>query len=236
MFISYMIGIYDLYVDFPQQKITIIGWAEPEKIVKAIKKTRKSAIICSHLEQSNQPSQETEPVPESVTAEAEGGAPPPEQPPPEAALPEIKKEPPLPPENPPPEENQVPEQVNEGSRFSQPSKPNEREEIHVIYHHPPDYGNRYAYGHYHQPVFGGVPPQPVHVTHSYNTYKPLPYVTEYSYVHSPPEYTHYSRPHQYSQVYYTGNNGNDTVSGSGSGNGNITSMFSEENPNACSIV
>lgn len=233
-----MIGIYDLYVDFPQQKITIIGWAEPEKIVKAIRKTRKSATICSHIEQPDQPPQETEPVPESGTAEAEGGAPPPEQPPPEAAAPpEVEKEPPLPPENPLPEEKPVPEPANEGSRFSQPPKPNEREEIHVIYHHPPDYGNRYAYDHYHQPVFGGGLPQPVHVTHSYNTYKASPYVTEYVYGHSTPAYTHYGRPSdQYSQVYYTGNNGNGNTSGSGSRNGNITSMFSEENPNACSIV
>ncbi|QHO37671.1 heavy metal-associated isoprenylated plant protein 25 isoform X3 [Arachis duranensis] len=38
-------GIYDLYIDYPQQKITIIGWADPEKILKAIKKTRKIATI-----------------------------------------------------------------------------------------------------------------------------------------------------------------------------------------------
>lgn len=199
--------------------------------MKAIKKTRKSAIICSHTQQSDQPAQETEPAPEGGTTE--GGAPPPE-----SASTQTEG---APPENPPAEEKRAPEPANEISQGSQPPKPKEAEEIHVIYHHPPDYGYRYAYGQYNQqgvggqwntnpigPGFRGEPPQPVNVTHSYNTYKPSPYVTEYAYLHSPPGYTHYSRPDQYSQVYYSGNNGN--------GNGNITSMFSEENPNACSIV
>lgn len=218
--------------------------------MKAIKKTRKSAIICSHTEQSDQPVQETEPAPEG--GPAEGGVPPPESASTqaeEAAPPEAPKETPPPPENPPAEEKLAPEPVNEISQGSQPPKPKEAEEIHVIYHHPPDYGYRYAYGQYNQqgvggqwntdpigPGFRGEPPQPVHVTHSYNTYKPSPYVTEYAYLHSPPGYTHYSRPDQYSQVYYSGNNGNGSGNGNRNGNGNITSMFSEENPNACTIV
>lgn len=37
-------------VDLSQQKITIIGWEDPEIIVKAIKKTRKNAIICYQTE------------------------------------------------------------------------------------------------------------------------------------------------------------------------------------------
>ncbi|XP_031114025.1 heavy metal-associated isoprenylated plant protein 36-like [Ipomoea triloba] len=44
-------GIYEVYIDFPDQKITIVGRADPEKIVKAIKKSRKSAVICCHTEQ-----------------------------------------------------------------------------------------------------------------------------------------------------------------------------------------
>lgn len=237
----YMAGIYDLYIDFPQQKITIIGWADPEKIVKAIKKTRKTAIICSHTEQSDQPAQQTEPAPEGGTSE--GGAPPPEstnppteQPQTEAVPSEAPKESPPLPENRPPEEKPSPESANERtSQSTPPSKPKELEEIHVINHHPPDYGYRYAHDHYHQQGNGGQwnaystgpgfrePPQPIYVTHSYNTYKPSPYVTEYAYPQSPLGCLHHSRPD-----YYSGNNGN--------GNGNITSLFSEENPNACSIV
>ncbi|XP_010528813.1 PREDICTED: uncharacterized protein LOC104805828 isoform X2 [Tarenaya hassleriana] len=49
-------GINDIYVDFPGQKLTVVGWADPEKIVKAIRKTRKTATICSHEDQ-----QKTEP-------------------------------------------------------------------------------------------------------------------------------------------------------------------------------
>ncbi|KAH6785930.1 hypothetical protein C2S51_038385 [Perilla frutescens var. frutescens] len=161
-------GIYDLYIDFPQQMITIIGWAEPEKIVKAIKKIRKRAIICSHSEQPDQQAQETEPVPEGGTTE--GGAAPPESTNPQAEQP--PKESPPPPDNPP-----APEPTNETSQSSQPSKP---EEIHVIYHHPPDYVYRYACGQWNTnpigPGFREEPPQPVHVTHSYNMYKPSPYI------------------------------------------------------------
>ncbi|KAK4433891.1 Heavy metal-associated isoprenylated plant protein 23 [Sesamum alatum] len=267
-------GIYDLYVDFPQQKITIVGWADPAKIVKAIKKTRKTAIICSHTEQSDEPAAVA--PPENGTPEASGEAPPPpppestnpppEQPPAEAAPPaEAQKEPPPPatppptqPENPPTEAKLSQESDNDPpSQSSQSSKPREHEEIHVIYHHPPDYGYRYAYGHYVQndnnrqwnanayPTGPGFrveppqppqppqpphPPQPVYVTHSYNTYRPSPYTTEYAYPQSPPGYSYYSRPDNYNHVYYGGSNGN------GNGNGNITSMFGEENPNACTIV
>lgn len=178
------------------------------------------------------------------------------------------------------------------------------EEVHVVYHHPPDYGYRYAYNpniqgyngqssYTHAPTTQGYglqagssvngptirhePPPPVYVAHSYNTYKPSPYVTEYvtppvqfshhsrpeppQYVHysrpeppkytqynrqetpqytyysrpepPPPQYTYYSRPDPQQYTHYNDEyrNGN-----SGSGNGNISSMFSDENPNACRIV
>lgn len=282
-------GIYDLYVDFPQQKITIIGWADPEKIVKAIKKTRKTAIICSHTEQSDQQAQQTtEQVPEGGSAEGGEGATPPEpnkppaeQQPAEAAPPpEPQKEsPPPPPENPPSDANPPPDSANGPTSQSsvQNSIPKDPEQIHVVYHHPPDYGHRYSYGPYPQQGNGGQgfirdPPQPVYVTHSYNAYKPSPYVTEYAHPQSQPEYSrysrpdhynqvhqsqpvyshynrpdnydqvyqsqpvysHYGRPDNYSPVYYSGNSSNGN--GNGNGNGNITSMFSEENPNACTIV
>lgn len=246
-----MLGIYDLYIDFPQQKITIIGWADPANIVKAIKKTRKTAIICSHTEQPDQPVQEPESEPEG--GKPEGGAPT-SPPPPEAINPPTEQvappEAPSPPDNPPPppDEKPSPESANERetSQSAQPSKPKEPEEIHVIHHHPPNYGYQFGYSHYNQEGnsgmntypsgqgFRGAPAQPVYVTHSYNTYKPSPYVTEYAYPQPPPTYSHYSRPDHYSQGYYSGNSSNGSVNGNG--NGNITSMFSEENPNACSIV
>ncbi|KAL2506815.1 Copper chaperone [Abeliophyllum distichum] len=208
-------GIYDLYFDFPQQKITIIGWADPAKIAKAIKKTRKTAIICSHSESSDdQPDQPSEPPPD-------GGAPPlprPESTSQPVAEASPQEEAPKP-ENPPPEP------------AIQSSIPRDVEEIHVIHHHhAPDY--RYRYGQLNpNPTAPGIirvdPPQPTYVTHSYNSYKPSPYVTEYAYINrSPPTDTqYYSRPADYyCDEYSTGNNGN------------VTSIFSDENPNACRIV
>ncbi|CAL5346903.1 unnamed protein product [Camellia sinensis] len=254
-------GIYDHYIDFPQQKLTIIGWADPEKIIKAIKKTRKIAIICSHSEQPDPPAQPTETSPGQPTEQA----PAPDManpPPPEGAPPAEppKDPPPPPPENPPPGAPPPTTANDPASQPPQPSRPKDAEEVHVIYHHPPVYDYRYGYGHGYghsygnnyggqwnnypnSPQYRHEPSPPVYatrsdntytplpyVTHSYNTYKPSPYVTEYEYSNrSPPRYMHYSsRPERYSDDYNSSNNGN--------GNGNITSMFSDENPNACRIV
>ncbi|XP_015573264.1 proline-rich protein 2 isoform X2 [Ricinus communis] len=245
--VSTAISIYDLYINVPQQKLTVIGWADPEKIVKAIRKTRKIATICSHTEPSDQPpAQPTEPpqpAPEGAAPPAHEAANPPatEVPPAEAAAPpaEPPKDPP-PPENPPPqppEEKPSPSSVAIETNANQPpqsSGPKDVGEVHVIYHHPPDYGYRYGYGHSsggqwnRYPNGHGLPPeppQPVYVTHSYNTYRPSPYVTEYEYIRSPPRHTTYSRMDHYSDDYHEN-----------SRNGNITSIFSDENPNACRIV
>lgn len=284
LILFFLTGIYDLYIDFPQQKLTIIGWADPEKIMKAIKKTRKIATICSHTEQPTEPPLQEEPAPE------DNGQP--QQPPPHEAAqpnhpplteaPSPEQAPPVePPQDQPPPENPTPpppepqpspiaaDTNNAGHHPVQPSSssssgPKDVGEVHVIYHHPPDYGYRhgygygYGYGHGHGHCYNGywnkyhngqghppqeapapvpapvpVPPSPVYVTHSYNTYKPSPYVTEYEYIRSPPSQTHFhNRIERYNedqnQYYYNVNSGNN--------NGNITSIFSDENPNACRIV
>ncbi|KAK4425913.1 Heavy metal-associated isoprenylated plant protein 23 [Sesamum alatum] len=246
-------GIYDIYVDLSQQKITVIGWADPEIILKAIKKTRKGAIISSHSQPFHQP---IEPTPEGGATR--GGAPPPEStnPPAETAPPEGGGAPPseaetTPPEEPSKEQKDQENPSNESaiatsSELTECSEPKDHEAIHVIHHHPPKYNYRSAYCYNYQHGYGGQwhdshggpgfrrehsqPLQPVCVTHGYNTYKPSPYVTEYAYYSapgSPPRYLQYSsRPDHYTQDYYSGN----------TGNGNITSMFSEDNPNACRIV
>lgn len=235
-----------MYIDFPQQKVTIIGWADPEKIVKAIKKTRKVATICAHIEPTDQAAQPSEQAP------AEAGTPEPDtvNPPPTEASPSPPAEPPkdppppenpLPPENPPPPETKpspMATDTNAGKPTGPSSRPTDVEEVHVIYHHPPDYRYRYGYSH----AYGGhgnnyhngqgsrnePPPPPIYATHNYNTYRPSPYVTEYEYVRSPPQYTHYSRMDHYSEDYHSSSIRNN--------NGNITSIFSDENPNACRIV
>ncbi|XP_050373555.1 leucine-rich repeat extensin-like protein 3 [Argentina anserina] len=282
-------GIYDLYIDFPQQKLTIIGWADPEKIVKAIKRTRKIATICSHIEQP------TEPAPPAEQQPPEGGAaappdavnppptesPPPAEPtpPPEAAPPaEPPKDPPPPEQQPPPPPPQpLPTPVAAETNLGQQHpvyhhRPREVGEVHTVYHHPPDYDYRYAdypsaypgyynrYQSYHNsqgplpeptpppapapapspsPAPAFVPPPihapPVYVTHSYNTYRPSPYVTEYGYVQPPPpQQTYSSRISQ--NHYYNEDQSYHNYSSNGNGNGNITSIFSDENPNACTIM
>lgn len=250
-------GIYDLYIDFPQQKLTIIGWADPERIMKAIKKTRKVATICSHTEVADPAA----PPPSEPPPQEGSSAPPPapdagpsNPPSAEAPPPPPSKEPP-PPENPTPEPMQptpppVTIDTNAGEP-GQPSRPKELGEVHVVYHHPPpEYGYRYGYGHGYagywnryqngqgpqEPAPAPAPVPPVYVTHSYNTYKPSSYVTEYEYIRSPPRQPNYTRIDPYytrndhyneeQQYYVNGNNGN----------GNITSIFSDENPNACIIV
>ncbi|KAK3027734.1 hypothetical protein RJ639_042474 [Escallonia herrerae] len=255
-------GIYDIYIDFPQQKLTIIGWADPEKIVKAIKKTRKTAAICSHTEPTDPPAQPMEPSPEGGAPAPESANPPPAEAPPADAAPpaELPKDPPLT-ENPPPEATPAAAAAHAtANQPIQPSATKDVEEVHVIYHHQPDYGYRYGYAHnIHEygrhannfsggPGFRHEPSPPVYVAHSYNAYKPSPYVTGYEYIRpppqhaylnrpEPPQYTHYirpeppqyanySRPEHYTEDYHNGSNSN----------GNITSMFSDENPNACRIV
>ncbi|KAF8392639.1 hypothetical protein HHK36_022988 [Tetracentron sinense] len=232
-------GIYEVHIDFPQQKLTVVGWVDPQKIIKAIKKTRKRATICAHTVQTEPAVQSTEPE-----AALENGLPasnatnlPTESPPAEAAPPvEPPKDPP-PPENPPLGVAQSSVAIETtGGHTHHPFGPKDVEEVHVVYRHPPDYNYGYSYGH----SYGGnwnnypnshgfqhQPPPPVYVTHSYNTYKPSHYISEYE---PPPQQIHYSRPeHYYSEDYHNHSNGN-------SNGNNITSMFSDENPNACRIV
>ncbi|CAI9779741.1 unnamed protein product [Fraxinus pennsylvanica] len=212
-------GIYDLNIDVAQQKITIIGWADPEKIVKAIKRTRKNAIICSQTEPPDD-----QPPPD-------GGAPPPESsnPPPE---PDENTSAEQPKDSPPPESKPSPDEAAD-----QTSRPKGVEEAHVINHSPPEHGSGYGGGRCNVAYpcggsgtgFRGEPPQPIYVAHSYNTHRPSTYVTEYANFRPPPAgYSFYGRPYNYREDFRAGNYG--------SGNINITSMFSDENPNACTIV
>ncbi|KAK9665786.1 hypothetical protein RND81_14G136300 [Saponaria officinalis] len=167
-------GIYDLYIDFPQQKLTVIGKADPERIMKAIKKVRKVATICSHTEVPDPNSQPPQPMPDGGAPPPDGGAPPPEggapgqesgnsqpeqpqqseAPPPPQEPPTDQPPPPQQPENPPPQcpqpEPPNPPPAPADMQPSQPpphtSNPNHAEEVRVTYHNPHDYGRRYGYG------------------------------------------------------------------------------------------
>ncbi|KAL5996262.1 hypothetical protein ACLOJK_026336 [Asimina triloba] len=255
-------GIYDFYIDFPQQKLTIVGWADPEKIIKAIKKTRKIATVCVHTEvsepqqqdpppppadQGGQPPQDatTQPPNEAAAAAAAAEQPPQQDPPKEQPPAENPSPPPPPPEPTTP----PPPAATAESHPAGPSEPKDVEPVHII-HHPQDYGYGYGYGSgsgsgsgspwntYQQVQVGHVyrhePPPTQYVSHSYNNYRPSPYVSasyvaaDHCYVQSPPRnIRYYGRMDQYAEEYPSRTNGDGS---------NITSMFSDENPNACRIA
>ncbi|KAI9122877.1 hypothetical protein K1719_005766 [Acacia pycnantha] len=219
-------GINDIYFDLPQQKLTIIGWADPEYIIQAIRRTKRNAtIICSHY--NIEPTQPLSQPPEQASAQKQQE----EDGPPEKLQAEPRKEPP-PPEQ-PPEEAALPKLTEDSSSQQSQSCPESEDEaeVHETYQHPPNYGSRYAScdecvgprDKYHREVFLQEPQIPIYVTHRYNTYQAPPYVTEYEHVRSYQQHTHYSRMEHYSGEYY-----NENVS--------FTSMFSDENPNSCTIV
>ncbi|PKI65031.1 hypothetical protein CRG98_014500 [Punica granatum] len=162
-------GIYDTCFDLPQQKLTIISWADPGKLVKAIKKSRKTATICPD---PNQPAQPPEPP-------LEGGQPPPEaakpsdHPPPKASWPaDPPKDLPTP-DNPQPPKPEIPQgEANPTSGTKEPVLPpfgQQQDGDVFMISWPNNYG-------YRQPWFG----QPVeltapfHITHRYNTCMPFP--------------------------------------------------------------
>lgn len=242
-------GIYDIEINTQQQKLTVVGWADPERIIKAIKKTRKLATICAHTEASEpqQPTTPPPPPPEGNPPAPDAGNPPPtETPPAESAppaeAPEEQPPPAQPSENPPqeatppspaPTANAAPTQTAGAG----PSEPKDVEEIHIIHHHPHQYGysdpwNSYTNG------YGFRPDGPHYTTttHNYNHFRPSPYISaydmEYGHSRSQPQILQYqySRAEQYGDDHYYHNGG---VNGNGN---NITSVFSDENPNACRIV
>ena len=155
-------GIYDFYIDIPQQKIIIIGWADPEGIIKTIKKVRKLATICSQTETPDPYSQPPQPPPDGGAPPPDGGpqgpgsgnAPPAEPQCSEAARPRgpPQQEPPNyqppPPENPPdqnppPETNPTPQATD--VQPTKPPNPRYGEEVRVVHHGPPDYSCRGGY-------------------------------------------------------------------------------------------
>ncbi|RDX97848.1 Pathogenesis-related protein STH-2, partial [Mucuna pruriens] len=218
-------GIHDLRVDLRRQKLTIIGWADPEQVVKAIKKTKKNATICSSIELTS-PSKPTEPEPKGNAPASDAQPPPAQAPPPQASPP---SEPP--PQRSPPEV--TPSHIPTRHSATRPRENNtgteELEQVHATHHHLPNHVNRFSSGHnhvehwhrYHNgPVFLLEPSQSMYVTHSYNTHMPSSYVTEYEYVRSPSRHTHYNCIEQH----YRGDYQNDSV--------NMASMFSDDNPNA----
>ncbi|XP_028553275.1 copper transport protein CCH isoform X2 [Dendrobium catenatum] len=115
-------GIYEVYIDVAHQKLTVVGRVEPEKIVKAIKKTRKIATICTPAEATTEPSSSETPPAEQEANSTEST----NQAPIEAAPPLDPPKETTPAENKGPDVKPVPES-NEAST----SKPKAAGEIHM---------------------------------------------------------------------------------------------------------
>uniref|UniRef100_A0A0E0JHN3 HMA domain-containing protein n=1 Tax=Oryza punctata TaxID=4537 RepID=A0A0E0JHN3_ORYPU len=209
-------GVSKVYVDAASQKVTVVGIADPERIVKAIRKTKRVPTIFSHTDQAAAP----------PAAEGEAAAPAADAPPPEEA-PAVE---PAPSEAPPPP-----------AAADQAAPPaTDATVIHMVHDYP--YSHDHHHGHHlfsrdHWPAshpaggmvsYGGGG-APYYGAHSYS-HRPSPYVSEYGYVGSPAHHegSRYYSSHDY---YYP------AAAGRGKGDGSqITSMFSDENPNACTIA
>ncbi|KAI3932887.1 hypothetical protein MKX01_031869 [Papaver californicum] len=183
-------GIYDIHIDFPQQKLIIIGWADTEKIVKAIRKTRKIiGSVCVHTDEASEaPTEGSEPPPPP-----EGEQPPP----PNTESPPIAENNPQPepPNDPPPPENPALEihpspiaaEANEDLPLYH-SMPRDVGEIHVIHHRQRDYNGQSS----------NYPPENHHGYWSNypkgHGFRPQPPVYSHGSRHDPPVYLHASRP------------------------------------------
>lgn len=213
-------GVYDVYVDSAQQKLTVVGRADPEKMVRAIKKTGKIATICSHTEQVEPGGSDQPPSTEAAassnppaTEAADQHPAPPAEPLQEAPSEETKA----------PEANPSPE-----AKDATPTDSKDVEEIHMVHHYPHSYIYREHWNNH--PTSGHEirHEAPYHVTHSYNSYRPSPYVTGYGDPQPPQQDIRYGEAEAHHDGYYHNRGGGD-------GN-QITSIFSDENPNACRIA
>ncbi|XP_062197517.1 heavy metal-associated isoprenylated plant protein 6-like [Phragmites australis] len=194
-------GVSELYIDQANQKITVVGIADPERIVKAIRKTKRVPTIFS----------QTDPA----AASTEGEAPPPADPPPADA--------------PPPEEAAPAESAPEKKEEPPAETPStDATVIHMVHDYPYSHGHHLYREHWanHPIDMHGVryDAAPYHVTHSYSHHRPSPYVAEYGYLGS----SHVQEGRYYSHDYNPSRGKED--------GSQITSMFSDENPNACSIA
>ncbi|XP_031485974.1 proline-rich receptor-like protein kinase PERK13 [Nymphaea colorata] len=232
-------GIYEHYIDFPQQKITIVGWAEPELVIKAIKKTRKIATICSHSElnevrpDSNPPPAEP-PAPAAEAEQKPAEASPPSSeaanpPPPAEAAPPAEPAPAPPaeptPEPPPPQPEPEKPAAEPASEKPSPTEQKPVEDIQVIDYSSRDYPGPGPWYHY-----TGTHAVPQVSAYAYtHAYRPTVHVMPEPVYYMPaPQYSRYSRYEHYADEYPNSRN-----SGEGS---NITSIFSDENPNACTVM
>lgn len=206
----------------------MVGRAGLEKIMKAMKKTRKATTVSSHSEAAasgETPSPAPAPAP---APEPEPSPPPAEAPPAEPPAP--------PPSNPPPPEKPA-EEAKPAAEAAAPPPPPEVKDppgdgVQMIHHYPHQHILRSHWSD--QPPAYGYD----HIIHSYNRYRPAAGIFEYADLRSPPVSI------RYLDDYYRHHHGGGGGGGSNEGatisyhphQNNITSIFSDENPNACSVM
>jgi hypothetical protein len=203
-------------MDQANHEITVVGIADLKRIVKAIRKTKRVPTICSHTD----PAAEAQPPPPPDEGQGPpptdppADVPPPAEAPPSGPTPEIKEAPPA---EPTPENKEAP-----------PAEASAKDAtvIRTVDENPyghDDHLYREHSANHHIDMYGAqYDGAPYHVAHSYSHHQSNPYVAECGYVGSPVQEGYYL--HDYYPARGKAGDGNQ-----------ITSMFSDENPNACSI-
>ncbi|CAD6231623.1 unnamed protein product [Miscanthus lutarioriparius] len=207
-------GVSEVYIDQATHKITVVGMADPESLVKAIRKTKRVPTIFSHTDPAVAAAAEAQPPP-PADAEGEAQAPPP----PADAAPPAAAEEAAPAEAPAPE--------NKEAKPAETPAAMDATVVRTVHDYP------YGYGH------GGHSEHWVRAKHPMDMhgvrYEASPYhanATTHSYVAEygggyggfPVQEGRYYLPAEY---YPARGKGDDRQ---------ITTIFSDENPNACSIV
>ncbi|XP_009421399.2 heavy metal-associated isoprenylated plant protein 6 [Musa acuminata AAA Group] len=159
-------GVYNVNIDLASQKLTVVGTADPDKIIKAIKKTRKIAIICSHTENNGpeQPPPPTEAAPSSDPPASDAANQPPAEPAKDDA---------------PSQDNAV-VQVEKPSPEAKDALPVPLKDVGeipmVVHHYPHDCIQKGQWNYYYPQRHGAIPCHPpYYVIQSYNNYRSSPY-------------------------------------------------------------
>ncbi|XP_048574456.1 heavy metal-associated isoprenylated plant protein 35-like [Triticum urartu] len=219
-------GVGEVHVDQANHKITVVGIADPARIVKAIRKANRVPTICSHTDPAA-------PAPPAEGGEAPAAAPAPPagggEAPPAAPAPPAEGEAPVADVPPPPPAEEAPAEPTaaENKEAPPPAGAPATSMIYMVRDCP--YSHHAYRGHW------ATHPSNIHgVRYGYEYDDAAPYYAAHSRSYSPPrisEYGHVGSSAQEGRCYY------HPAAARGRGDGSqITSMFSEENPNACSIA
>lgn len=194
-------GVSEVYIDQASHKITVVGMADPWRMVKAIRKAKRVPTIFSHTDPAAAAEADQPPPPaaEDEEAEAKGEAQAPAPAPPPPADPPAAGDRA---EEAAPAETPAPEEHKEAKPAETPAAVDATVVVRTVRDHPYGYG---AGGHGHRMC-------------SEANHRPTsPYVAEYG--------------------AGGGYGGFPVQEGRGKEDAiNITCMFSDENPNACSIA